>query len=255
MEAYGLTETAPGVAANPAEAPKIGTIGPPVVDVETTIDRSVIPEEEFDDALGVTGELLVRGPNVTDGYWNKPDATASAFSEAEDGGEDWFRTGDIVTERPDDYLVFRERAKQILVLSTGKNVAPAPIEDSFASSEVVEQCMVVGDQRKFVSALLVVSPDGVRDVARRQGVPVPDDPEEMVEDDAVRAIVGDAVDEVNERFEHHETIKSFRLVAEEFTEDNDLLTPTLKKKRRNIHERYADLIEDVYAEAEREVEA
>jgi len=250
MEAYGLTETAPGVAANPAEAPKIGTIGPPVVDVETEIDRSVIPEGEFDDALGVTGELLVRGPNVTDGYWNKPEATASAFAEAEDGGEDWFRTGDIVTERPDGYMVFRERAKQILVLSTGKNVAPAPIEDAFASSEVVEQCMVVGDQRKFVSALLVVSPDGVRDVAARQGVPVPDDPEAMVDDDAVRAIVGDAVDEVNERFESHETIKAFRLIAEEFTEENGLLTPTLKKKRRDIRERYDDLVADVYADAE-----
>jgi long-chain acyl-CoA synthetase len=255
MEAYGLTETAPGVAANPAEAPKIGTIGPPVIDVETKIDKFVIPREEFDDALGVTGELLVRGPNVTAGYWNKPEATASAFTAAADDGEDWFRTGDVVTERQDDYLVFRERAKQILVLSTGKNVAPAPIEDAFASSEVVEQCMVVGDQRKFVSALLVVSPDGVRDVAARQGVSVPDDPAEMVGDEAVRAIAGDAVDEVNERFGHHETIKEFRLVAEEFTEDNDLLTPTLKKKRRNIHERYAVLVEDVYADAQEEVEA
>jgi long-chain acyl-CoA synthetase len=255
MEAYGLTETAPGVAANPAEAPKIGTIGPPVVDVETKIDRSVIPDGEFDDALGVTGELLVRGPNVTAGYWNKPEATASAFTAAEDDGEDWFRTGDVVTERPDDYIVFRERSKQILVLSTGKNVAPAPIEDAFASSEVVEQCMVIGDQRKFVSALLVVSPSGVREVAARRGVTVPSDPDEMPEADSVRALVGDAVDDVNERFEHHESIKEFRVVAEEFTEENDLLTPTLKKKRRNIHERYADLVEDVYVDAEGEVEA
>ena len=250
LEAYGLTETAPGVAANPAEEPKIGTIGPPVVDVETKIDRSVVPEGEFDDALGVTGELLVRGPNVTEGYWNKPEATASAFTDAEDGGDDWFRTGDIVTERPDDYLVFRERAKQILVLSTGKNVAPAPIEDAFASSKVVEQCMVVGDRRKFVSALLVISPDGVRDAAERAGVEVPDDSEAMCESDAVHDLVEKAVEEVNERFEDHERIKQFRLVPEEFTEENDMLTPTLKKKRRNIMERYDHLVADIYEEVE-----
>jgi long-chain acyl-CoA synthetase len=255
LEAYGLTEAAPAVAANPAEDVKIGTIGPVIVDQEYQIDKSVVPEGEFDDALGQTGELLIRGPNVTDGYWNKPEATEAAFTSADDDGEDWLRTGDIVTERPDDYLVFRERAKQLVVLSTGKNVAPAPIEDAFVSSEVVEQCMVVGDQRKFVSALLVISPEGVREVASREGVEVPADPEEMVEDETVRALVQDAVDEVNERFEAHETIKAFRLVAEEFTEDNDLLTPTLKKKRRNIHDRYADLVEEMYAEDEARVEA
>ena len=255
LEAYGLTEAAPAVAANPAEDVKIGTIGPAIVDQEYQIDKSVVPEGEFDDALGETGELLIRGPNVTDGYWNKPEATEAAFTPAEDDGDDWLRTGDIVTERPDDYLVFRERAKQLVVLSTGKNVAPAPIEDAFVSSAVVEQCMVVGDQRKFVSALLVISPEGVREVASRAGVDVPADPAEMVEDETVRALVQDAVDEVNERFETHETIKAFRLVAEEFTEDNDLLTPTMKKKRRNIHERYADLVEDMYADEEAGIEA
>ncbi|MFC6952117.1 long-chain fatty acid--CoA ligase [Halorubellus litoreus] len=255
LEAYGLTEAAPAVAANPAEDVKIGTIGPAIVDQEYKIDKSVVPEGEFDDALGQTGELLIRGPNVTEGYWNKPEATESAFTPADDDGDDWFRTGDIVTERPDDYLVFRERAKQLVVLSTGKNVAPAPIEDAFVSSEVVEQCMVVGDQRKFVSALLVIAPEGVREVASRKGVDVPSDPAEMVADETVRGLVQDAVDEVNERFEKHETIKDFRLVAEEFTEDNDLLTPTLKKKRRNIHERYEDLVEDMYADEEARVEA
>jgi long-chain acyl-CoA synthetase len=255
LEAYGLTEAAPAVTANPAEEVKIGTIGPVIVDQEYTIDKSVVPEGEFDDALGVTGELLIRGPNVTDGYWNKPEATESAFTPAEDGGDDWFRTGDIVTERPDDYLVFRERAKQLVVLSTGKNVAPAPIEDGFASNPVVEQCMVLGDQRKFVSALLVISPEGVREAAEREGVEVPDDPEAMCDDETVRGLVQDAVDEVNERFEKHETIKEFQLVAEEFTEDNDLLTPTLKKKRRNIHSRYEDLIDEIYTGAEQRVEA
>jgi long-chain acyl-CoA synthetase len=83
--------------------------------------------------------LLVKGPNVTDGYWNKQAETMEAFTE--DG---YFRTGDIVQRRPDDYLVFQERAKQILVLSTGKNVAPAPIEDAFASSQIVEQVLVMG---------------------------------------------------------------------------------------------------------------
>ncbi|WP_343772816.1 long-chain fatty acid--CoA ligase [Natronoarchaeum mannanilyticum] len=276
-EGYGLTETAPVVAVNPPEEPKVGTIGPPVVDVDVRIDRSIVSQEKYEDRPGEVGELLVRGPNVTAGYWNKPEETESAFvsdaaladaadaaATAEDGGpgsepteadggtagtdadDRWFRTGDVVHRRPDDYIEFEERAKQILVLSTGKNVAPAPIEDAFASSEVVEQCMVVGDGRKFVSAIVVPNLDGLRKWADREGIDLPDDEDELADDERVRERIQREVDEVNENFESYETIKKFRLVGQEFTENNDLMTPTMKKKRRNIIDRFEAEIDSMY---------
>jgi long-chain acyl-CoA synthetase len=255
-EGYGLTETSPVVTANPPEAPKPGTIGVPVSGVDVTVDGSVVPEGGFR-AMGETGELLVRGPNVFEGYWNMADETEAAFEadeavsgsdasgDASDGGR-WFRTGDVVTIRTDDYLVFHERTKQMLVTSTGKNVPPAPIEDSFAAVDVVEQCMVVGDGEKFVGALVVPNVDAVHAWAEKAGIDLSDDPGAMCRDDRVHERIEAAVEKVNDDFEPHEQIKEFHLVAEEWTEDNDMLTPTMKKKRHDIRERYADQVADIY---------
>ncbi|WP_435347849.1 AMP-dependent synthetase/ligase [Haloarchaeobius sp. HRN-SO-5] len=241
LEGYGLTETAPVVSVNPPENPQIGTIGLPLPEVDVRIDESAVEQAPFAADEGEVGELLVQGPNVTQGYWDRPDATERAFTD--DG---YFRTGDIVHRRPDGYLEFRERSKQILVLSTGKNVAPAPIEDAFASSPVVEQGMVVGDDYKYVSALLVPNLERIRAVAAEQGVEVPEDDEDACEHEFVHEQVQQEVDRINPEFETYERIKAFRLLPEEFTEENDLLTPTLKKKRRNILERYSDLVADIY---------
>ncbi|WP_439027650.1 AMP-dependent synthetase/ligase [Haloarchaeobius sp. DT45] len=240
-EGYGLTEAAPVVSTNPPEEPKIGTIGPAIHDQEIRIDTTVVPEGKFTDALGKFGELLIRGPNVTDGYWNKPEETEKAFTD--DG---YFRTGDIVQERPDGFLVFRERAKQLLVLSTGKNVAPAPIEDAFASLRTVEQVLVVGDGEKFISALIVPNFEAIREVVDED---LPDDQKAICRNPAVVETIQAEVDRINERFEKHEQIKEFRLVPEEFTEENGLLTPTMKKKRGKIRERYEDFVFDIYEEA------
>ncbi|MGM0605883.1 MAG: AMP-dependent synthetase/ligase [Halobacteriota archaeon] len=242
LEGYGLTETSPVISVNPPEEPKVGTIGPPVYDVEVTIDDTIVGDVRGE-AGGEVGELLVKGPNVTDGYWNLPEETDAAFDEA-----GWFRTGDIVELRPDGYISFRERAKQLIVLSTGKNVPPGPIEDAFASNELVEQAMVLGDGRKFVSALVVPNFEAVRSWADREGIDLPDDLEGITRDGRVRERIQTEVDRVNEAFEPYEQIKQFRLVPEEFTEENDLLTPTMKKKRRNILDRYADQIEIIYEE-------
>ncbi len=246
VEGYGLTEAAPVVTTNPPEDAKPGTIGPPLSAVETRIDTSVVPESSFTDALGEFGELLVKGPNVTDGYWNKPEETDRAFTD--DG---FFRTGDIVQRRPDGYMIFRERAKQMIVLSTGKNVAPGPIEDAFADSQAVEQCMVVGDDEKYVSALLVPNLAHLRSrAAEEEGVSLPTDDWAACEHDWVRGVVEHEIDRVNEGFEAHETIKAFRLVPEEWTEENGMLTPTLKKRRRDILAEHETLVEDIYREAE-----
>ena len=266
LEGYGLTETSPVITVNPPEEPKVGTIGPPVVDTEIAIDGRVAGEEVAD-LPGDVGELLVRGPQVTDGYWNRPDATREAFSahdalpaeavvagtppEARDGDPDepWFHTGDVVQLRPDGYVAFRERAKRLLVLSTGKNVAPGPIEDRFAANELVEQCVVLGDGRKFVSALLVPNFEAVEAWADAEGVALPESRREVCRDERVRERFQREVDAVNEAFEPYERIKRFRLVGEEFSEENDLLTPTMKKKRRKVLERFADEIELIYEDA------
>ncbi|ELZ35663.1 AMP-dependent synthetase/ligase [Halorubrum tebenquichense] len=273
LEGYGLTETSPVISVNPPERPTVGTIGPPVVDAEIAIDDAVVGEEVAD-LDGDVGELLVRGPQVTDGYWNRPDATEEAFVAADElpesvvtagtppdervgvegnapdpsdaAAEPWFRTGDIVQLRPDGYVAFRERAKQLLVLSTGKNVAPGPIEDRFAANEFVEQCVVLGDGRKFVSALIVPNFEKVAAWADAEGIDLPEAPADICRDDRVRERIQAEVDRVNEEFESYERIKQFRLVEEEFTEANDLLTPTMKKKRRNILDRFADEVELIY---------
>ncbi len=248
FEGYGLTETAPVVSTNPPDAVQIGTIGAPLVNVDVKVDETVADQEAFADDPGDVGELLVKGPNVTQGYWNKPGATRGAFTE-DDDGERWFRTGDIIHVRPDGYLEFRDRAKQIIVLSTGKNVAPGPLEDAFAASEVVEQAMVVGDGEKFIGALLVPNTAHVRSWAEEEGIDLPDDPQAMCDDERVRDHVQQEVDRVNENFEKHETIKQFELVPQEFTEENDMLTPTMKKKRRVILERFDDRVDRLYEDA------
>ncbi|MFC7202781.1 AMP-dependent synthetase/ligase [Haloferax namakaokahaiae] len=253
LEGYGLTETSPVISVNPPEEPKVGTIGYPLRDVELELDTTVVGDE-LGAAGGDVGELLVRGPNVTQGYWNRPDETEAAFV-TDDEGTRWFRTGDVVELRPDGYITFRERAKQILVLSTGKNVAPGPIEDAYASSEVVEQCMVLGDGRRFISALIVPSFEGIRSWAESEGIDLPDEPKAICRDERVRERIQAEIDRANENFESYEQIKQFRLLPEEFNENNDLMTPTMKKKRRNILDRYADevnLIYDEEAAAEKE---
>ncbi|MXV63232.1 AMP-binding protein [Natronorubrum sp. JWXQ-INN-674] len=247
-EGYGLTETSPVVTTNPPEAVKIGTIGPALPGVDLRVDESVADQEAFTDDPGEVGELLVKGPNVTKGYWNKPGATEGAFTEDEDGNR-WFRTGDIVHMRPDDYIEFRDRVKQIIVLSTGKNVAPGPIEDRFAASEIVEQAMVVGDGEKFIGALLVPNTDHIRQWAESEGIDLPEDPEAMCDDERVREYIQREVDRVNEDFEKHETIKQFELVPREFTEENEMLTPTMKKKRRVILEEFEDRVDRIYTDA------
>lgn len=245
LEGYGLTETAPVVSTNPPEDIRPGTLGPPLVDMETKLDPDPVAQEQRKDATGEIGELLVRGPNVTQGYWDKPQATEEAFTD--DG---WFRTGDIIERTGDGYLVYHDRLKQLLVLDTGKNVAPGPIEDEFATSERIEQAMVLGDNQKFISALFVPNFEALERLAHRESYELPTSQEEVCRDERVHEWIAEEVDRVNEKFEKHEQIKEFRLVPDEWTPENDLLTPSMKLKRRNILSRYENHVNDIYRERE-----
>jgi long-chain acyl-CoA synthetase len=260
-EGYGLTETSPVVSTNPAEDPRPGTLGPPMVDMDVYLDDSVIGPDQKAKADGDIGELLVRGPNVTRGYWNKPEATEDAFTTLESADEAavaadgdaaaddrWFRTGDIVEQTDDGYLIYHDRLKQLLVLTTGKNVAPGPIEDGFATAERIDQVMVMGDDEKFVSALIVPNFDRVARWADENGIDLPEDPEAVCEDERVHDWIEETVRDVNKQFEKHERVKQFELVPIEWTPENDLLTSSMKLKRRNILERFDYKVDRIYDE-------
>ena len=249
IEGYGLTETAPVASVNPPEDIRPGTMGVPLVGVEVTVDEAVVDEDQFPNAAGPVGELLIRGDNVARGYWEKPGETAASFTD--DG---WFRSGDIVEQTFDDFLIFRERLKQIMVLSTGKNVAPGPIEDRFATNDRIEQVMIVGDSRKFVGGLIVPNFEKLAQWAERNDVDLPADDDAKCEDPRVREWVQEAVDEVNEDLETVETIKEFALVSREWTAENDLLTPSMKKKRRNITAAFERKVEWIYADEDERAE-
>ncbi|WP_246988045.1 AMP-dependent synthetase/ligase [Halorientalis marina] len=243
-EGYGLTETSPVVSTNPPDDARPGTLGIPVVDMETKLDDTVIGPDRKGKADGEIGELLVKGPNVTEGYWERPEETEDAFTDG------WFRTGDIVERDEDGYLIYHDRLKQLIVLSTGKNVAPGPIEDAFATSERVDQIMVLGDEEKFISALIVPNFEAVHRWADRKDIVVPEDPVDICEDERVRDWIGEAVEEINDDFEKHERIKQFELIPIEWTPENDLLTSSMKIKRRNVVERFAGKIDRIYGREE-----
>ncbi|WP_276271564.1 AMP-dependent synthetase/ligase [Haloarcula litorea] len=246
VEGYGLTETAPVVSVNPPEDVRPGTLGVPVHEMDVRIDESVVDPSEFEDVTGTLGELLVAGPNVTAGYWQQPGATERAFTESD--GRRWFRTGDVIERTDDDFLVYHDRLKELLVLSTGKNVAPQPIEDRFSTSDRVEQVMVVGDDQKFVGALVVPNFEELERWADAEGIDLPDGDAAKCDDERVRAWVQAAVDETNAELEKIERIKEFALVPAEWTAENDLLTPSMKKKRRNIRSEYEAKLREIYGE-------
>ena len=156
---------------------------------------------------------------------------------------DWFKTGDMVLLEPDGYVTFLERIKEILVLSTGKNIAPTPLEDALIQNEFIEQSIVIGDEKKFISALLVPNTAALESWADEPSLDINDLCAHKKTIDHFSKII----DEINLNFEPHEQIKQFRIIPEEFTEENDLLTPSLKKKRRNILDKYTKEIKSMYS--------
>ncbi len=246
VEGYGLTETAPVIAINPLEDLRPGTLGYPVTELDIRIDEDVVDATEFDDTGGQLGELLVDGPNVTDGYWDDSGQTARGFAEIE--GRRWLRTGDIVELTDDGFLVYHDRIKQLLVLSTGQTIAPRPIEDLFATVDRIDQIMVVGDDKKFVGAVIVPDFAELSRIADREGVDLPEDPAAQCNHEAVHRWIQAAVDEANTELEPTERIKSFELVTETWTIHNNLFTLSMQKKRHNIHQEFAATVDAIYAD-------
>ena len=223
VEGYGLTETSPTLTVNPLERPKLGTVGPSLPSVELRI---------ADD-----GEVLARGPNVMQGYYGKPEATAEVMREG------WFCTGDIGSLDSDGYLTILDRKKELIVTAGGKNIAPNPIEAELKRSPLVAEAVLIGDRRPYVAALIV--PDFAALGARIavEGA----SREEIVERADVVELFDDVVENVNAGLARHEQIKRSALLPAEFGIATGELTPTLKVKRRVVVQRWSDAIERLYA--------
>ena len=228
-QGYGLTETSPVVSANYPGANKVGTVGRPIENVSVRIAED--------------GEILVKGPCVMKGYYQKPEDTSAVISP--DG---WLATGDIGRLDEEGYLYVTDRKKDLFKTAAGKFVAPQPIENLLKVSPLIANAVLVGDKYKFISALIVPNFANVAALAREQGKTFAS-PEQMASDSWVHELIGKEVARVNSKLAQYETIKRFALLDHDFTFDGGQLTYTLKLKRRVIAERYAKTIEGLYEEA------
>jgi long-chain acyl-CoA synthetase len=186
---------------------------------------------------------LARGPNIMQGYYQKPEATAEVLSE--DG---WFHTGDIGLIDADGFLTITDRKKEILVMSNGKNVAPQPIENTLKTSPYIEQAVLLGNNQKYIAALLYPNYELLAQYAKDKGSQA-QSPTELAQDAQVLAFLRLEMDRLTADFARFEHIKKFALLTEEITEASGLLTPSLKYKRRLINERYQQQIADLFADA------
>lgn len=244
IEGYGMTEVAAPSNLNPVGRFKPGTVGPPLAGVKQRIAED--------------GEIQIKGDNVMMGYYKMPEETKAYFT-----ADGWLKTGDIGYFDKDDYLVFGERKKHILVLSTGKNIAPLPIEEALKRSYLVEEAVVVGDNKKYVAALIQPTYQALLDYAREHNlefdekltelreastgdiVPVRVD-EKLLNNEEILKMYERIVDKANKDFESYEQVKNFRLINEALTMEKEELTPTLKVKKNVISEKYKDLLNDIY---------
>lgn len=221
FEGYGLTETTAAATLTPPLRPRLGTVGWPLPGTAVRI---------ADD-----GEVLLCGPHVFAGYWNGVAA----------GGQQWLATGDIGELDADGYLTITGRKKDLIITSGGKNVAPAPLEDWLRAHPLVGQCMVVGDNRPYVTALITLEPEGLhhwRQMRKKTTVPIG----ELVADEELRADLQRAVDEANRLVSRAESIRRFVVLPGDFTEERGHLTPSLKLKRGSIARDYEPEIEALY---------
>ncbi|MFB6607470.1 AMP-dependent synthetase/ligase [Streptomyces noursei] len=226
LEGYGLTESCAATAFNPWDRQKIGTVGQP-------LPGSVV-------RIADDGEVLLHGEHLFTEYWNNPTATAEALSDG------WFHTGDLGTLDEDGYLAITGRKKEILVTAGGKNVAPAVIEDRIRAHALIAECMVVGDGRPFIGALITLDEEFLPRWAEEHGHPADVTPARLATDPELLAAVQRAVDDGNAAVSKAESVRKFRILPTQFTEESGHVTPSLKLKRNVVAKDFAEEIEALY---------
>ncbi|MBY8888586.1 AMP-dependent synthetase/ligase [Streptomyces sp. PTM05] len=225
FEGYGLTETTAAATVTPPQAPRLGTVGRPLPGTAVRI--------------AADGEVLLAGAQVFGGYWSADGGVRPASADG------WFATGDIGRLDDEGYLVITGRKKEIIITAGGKNVAPAPLENRLRAHPLVSQCMVVGEGRPYVAALITLDPDGLahwRRMRRKQDLPL----SRLIEDEELRADLQQAVDDANSTVSRAESIRRFAVLPVDFTEMSGHLTPSLKLKRAAVLRTYADRVEGLY---------
>ncbi|MEU5050952.1 AMP-dependent synthetase/ligase [Streptomyces sp. NPDC021096] len=226
LEGYGLTESCAATAFNPWDRPRIGTVGQP-------LPGSVV-------RIADDGEVLLHGEHLFTGYWNNEAATAEALSDG------WFHTGDLGTLDEDGYLSITGRKKEIIVTAGGKNVAPAVIEDRVRAHALVAECMVVGDGRPFIGALITLDEDFLPRWLEQNGKTAGLTAADLADDADLLAAVQKAVDDGNAAVSKAESVRKFRVLPTQFTEASGHVTPSLKLKRNVVAKDFADEIEAIY---------
>ena len=230
-EGYGLTETSPVIAVNTPAAHKLGTVGKPLANVEVRF---------ADD-----GEVLVRGPSIFKGYWNRPEETRNAFVDG------WFKTGDIGQIDAEGYLSITDRKKDLIKTSGGKFVAPQPIENTLKLNPLIGTAVVIGDKRKFPAVLISPHFPLLEDWARANQIDI-GSRQTLVAHPKVQALYEGIIQDMNQNLARFEQLKRVLLVPEEFSASDGTLTHTFKVRRRGIEDRYRLSIDEMYAKAEAE---
>jgi len=226
IEGYGLTESSPVIAANRLHHYKWGSVGPAIPGVQIKI----APD----------GEILARGPNIMKGYWNNPKATAEVIDS-----EGWLHTGDIGHLDEEGFLCITDRKKHLFVSSGGKNIAPQPIENLFLASKYIEQFMLIGDRRMFLTALIVPDFDALKEYADARNIPYKDNVD-LTQHPAVNDLIESNIAQIQKDLANFERVRKFTLLDRQFTIEDGELTPTQKVRRKAIEERYKEIIESMY---------
>jgi long-chain acyl-CoA synthetase len=226
IEGYGLTETSPVLTANRVDDYKFGTVGKPMPGVEIKIAED--------------GEILAKGPNIMKGYYNDPSATSDVIDK--DG---WFHTGDVGMFDPQGHLMITDRKKHLFVSSGGKNIAPQPIESLFLQSKFIDQFVLVGDGRMFLSALIVPEFDILKSYAQNAGISFTVD-SDLTRTEDIRKLYEKEIQRIQKDLPTYERVRRFELLPEQLTVERGEITPTLKVKRKDVEKKYATLIEKMY---------
>ena len=228
LEGYGLTETSPVICVNRPDQWKFGTVGPVIPGIEVKIAED--------------GEILSRGPHIMQGYFNKPSDTAEAID-----ADGWFHTGDIGEIDEEGFLTITDRKKNLLILSNGKNVAPQPIENQLKQSPYISEIMLLGDQRRTITALIVPNYDAIKEFATEQQLEA-EDTAALLQTQEVQRLIRGEINQYSSDFADFERVRLFTLMEKEFSEESGEMTPTLKLKRPVIMENHKATIDQMYGD-------
>ncbi len=226
IEGYGMTESSPVISVNRLDDYKFGTVGKPIPDVHVRI---------ADD-----GEILVQGPNVMKGYWNNPKATGEAIDH-----EGWLHTGDIGHFDDDGFLTVTDRKKHLFVSSGGKNIAPQHIENLFLQNRFVDQFILIGDGRMYLTSLIVPDFSAVKEYAVRHKIHFADE-DDLVAKPEIYRLFEDEIAAIQKDLANYERVRKFTILRHPLTIEDGEITPTMKIRRKVVEERYKDIIAKMY---------